>query len=165
MGKLDFSALNKLAYKDFEEPRADEERRTEQPFTVIRNDKGEAPKTPQTAPERRSEPRASNTMGRASGAPRSAPGRKEEAFMNVSGTRNYKTIYRVAHDFHKRHSPPTLDDEYWDHTSDDMVQTSKAYNDDPFLMSLLIVIMEELEREYTALLEASESASARGCKT
>lgn len=77
--------------------------------------------------------------------------------MSVSGTRNYKTLYRVAHDFHKRHAPPTLEAGYWETTADDMTAIANAHDNDPFLIDLLTAIYEELEREYKLL---SSSASA-----
>ena len=160
MGKLDFSALNQLAYRGFEseEAQAEKDRLIEQGFTVVENDKGNPFTAPQTASENLSAPPASAASQRVSGAPRSAPERKAEAFVNVSGTRNYKTLYRIAHDFHKRHAPPTLEAGYWDQTAEDMTAIANVNNNDPFLIDLLTAIYEELEREYKLL---GSSASER----
>ena len=160
MGKLDFSALNQLAYRGFEseEAQAEKDRLIEQGFTVVENDKGNPFTATQTASENLSAPPASAASQRASGAPRSAPERKAEDFVNVSGTRNYKTLYRIAHDFHKRHAPPTLEAGYWDQTAEDMTAIANANNNDPFLIDLLTAIYEELEREYKLL---GSSASGR----
>ena len=90
--------------------------------------------------------------------------RKIEAYTAPYITRNYKPLYRAAHDFHTRHSPPKVEMEYWRRkrdgdtpqseldywveTAQDMGLTSKAFGNDLFLMGLLKEIYLELEREY-----------------
>ena len=169
MAELDFSALNRLAYKGFETEaeREQKDRMIEQGFTILPEDT----ETPFTAPHASADIKPST-------APEPRSERKREAFTDVSGTRNYKDMYRAAHDFHKRNSPPQVDREYWrTHTSgtpqtdedywekacDDMSATANSFDNDPFLTGLLIAIFEELEREYKTLRDAqkgSETASA-----
>ena len=145
---LDFSGLNKIAYKGFETAEEREERDSllEAGFTIV-----EAEDNPFTAPV-------------APPPPITAP--QPSAFTDHSGSRNYKKLYRIAHDFHQRHNPPTVvrdywknhrpgeDDipeaeaQYWTKTAQDMGETASAGGGDSFLVALLSAIMDELEREY-----------------
>ena len=157
--KLDFSALDKLAYRDFdtEEKREERDSLLEAGFTFVQ---------PQDNPFTAPPPPISSIS--------SPP--KKDALTDHNGSRNYKKMYRAAHDFHERNNPPTVEREYWkDHTpgedtpppseleywnklAQDIGETSAAGENDPFLMSLLMAIMDELEREYKAI---REEASGR----
>ena len=140
MGKqLDFSGIQQIAYKGFEDQ---EERDTllQAGYTVV-----DTP-TPFTAPAVKHEPLTTPPTGR-----------------------DYKRLYRIAFDFHQRYNPPIVDLEYWkgktpglDDTPDeelryweevarDAGKTSAANDNDPFLMDLLLAIVEELDREYKRL--------------
>ena len=152
---LDFTALNKIAYRVFE-TREQKDTLTEKGYSII-----EGAENPFL---QASEPRASSGMTNASGVPKNAAERKTEAFMSASG-RDYNAMYRAAHDFHKRHNPPTVDLEYWstheagiDDTpeaeadywlriAEDVTATAQAWKD-PFLTGLLLDVCDELEREY-----------------
>ena len=152
---LDFTGLNKIAYKGFETAEEQEKRDSllQAGFTFV-----DAPENPFTAPQ--------------ASAPVPPPsGRKGAPFTDHTGSRDYKRIYRAAHDYHQRHTPPTVEREYWrTHTpgeddtpeteaqywieaAQDMAETSAAGGNDPFLMDLLTAIYTELEREYKALRE------------
>lgn len=172
MAELDFTALNKLAYRGFETVEEQEQKDAliEQGFSLVEADKDnpflkDTPTAPQTALE---PPRASALI-KPSTTPQRASQGKIEAFTDVSGTRNYKALYRAAHDYHKRHNPPTVDREYWrthiagedvppqveldywEEAATDISATANAYNNDPFLTGLLVAIYDELGREYDAL--------------
>ena len=157
MGKqLDFTALDKLAYKDFDTAEKREERDSllEAGFTFVQ---------PQDNPFTAPPPPISSI---------SAPPKKD-ALTDHTGGRNYKRMYRAAHDFHNSHNPPTVEREYWkDHTpgldepppseleywnklAQDMGTAAAAVGaeSDPFLISLLIAVVDELEREYKAIRE------------
>lgn len=153
MEALDFSGLHKIAYKGFEDE-AERDSLLEAGYTIV-----ESSENPFTAPQ-------------ASGAilplpnERTAPKRKFEPFTDMSGERDYKKMYRAAHDFHERHNPPTVDREYWrTHTpglddtpqaeidywleiAQDAGKTSAAGNNDPFLTALITAVIDELDREY-----------------
>lgn len=149
MQELDFTGLNKIAYKGFETEEA-RDSLLQAGYTIVNS-----PENPFTA----SAPTESS-------APQE---RKREAFMDHTGGRDYKRLYRAAHDFHQRHNPPTVvrdywkdhrpgeDDipeaeaQYWTRAAQDIAETSAAGNNDPFLMALLSAVYEELEREYNAL--------------
>ena len=69
--------------------------------------------------------------------------------------RGYRAMYAALFRFHERHNPPTLGDDdgalYWAAVSDDMQATAQQFNNDPFMVDLLCIVFEELEREYKAL--------------
>lgn len=72
-------------------------------------------------------------------------------------TRDYRAMYAALFRFHERHNPPTIgeDNGYWAATTDDMQATAKQFNDDPFMLNLLCIVFEELEREYKAMRNAA----------
>ena len=153
--QLDFTALDKLAYRDFDTAEKREERDSllEAGFTFVQ---------PQDNPFTASAPSAPPP-----------PTKAQDALTDHTGGRNYKRMYRAAHDFHQRHNPPTVEREYWkDHTPglDDTPPSELEYwnklaqdmgtsaasvgaESDPFLISLLIAVVDELEREYKAMRE------------
>lgn len=141
--QLDFSGLQQIAYKGFEDQ---EERDTllQAGYTVV-----DTP-TPFEAPAADQIPSAPPPTGR-----------------------DYKRLYRIAFDFQQRHNPPTVDREYWkgktpglddtpeaelrywEETAEDAGKTSAAADNDPFLMDLIIAIVSDLEREYKRLRESA----------
>lgn len=145
MKELDFSGMNKIAYKGFNTAEEREERDSllQAGYTFV-----EAPDNPFTA----------------SAAPQTS-----SAFTDHTGGRNYKRLYRIAHDYHQRNNPPIVVLDYWkDHTpgvddipeaeamyweraSQDIGAASAAGGSDPFLTGLLLAVYAELEREYEAL--------------
>lgn len=171
MAKLDFTALNKLAYKGFETEEEQEKKDAliEQGFTIEEDKDNPFLKDAPTASQTASEPPQASALNSSTPANKNAPQGKIEAFTDVSGKRNYKALYRAAHDYHKRHFPPMVDREYWrTHTAgedeppqveldyweeavNDISATVNAYNNDPFLSGLLVAVFDELEREYQSL--------------
>jgi hypothetical protein len=156
--ELDFSKLENIAYRGFEgeKARAEKDKLIEQGFTVI-----EGATTPFDAPPAQE---ATPTT-----SPKSPVQRQLEPFTGMDKSRNYRAMYRAACNFHERHNPPTVDKEYWkshipgkDETPEAELQywekavedigvTAGGFNNDPFLIGLLIAIFEELEREYKAM--------------
>lgn len=163
MQELDFSGLNKIAYKGFENA---EERDSllEAGFTIVspQDNPFEAPQSAPVAPPPSAPVILPENL-------REASERKREALTDHTGGRDYKKLYRIAHDFHQRHNPPEVVRDYWkDHrpgedeppeaeaqywikTAQDMGETASAGGGDSFLMALLSAIMDELEREYKAI--------------
>ena len=155
--QLDFTALDKLAYKDFdtEEKREERDSLLQAGFTFV-----ETEDNPFTAPP-----------------PVSAPPPPQDALTDHTGGRNYKKLYRIAHDYHKSHNPPTVERDYWkDHTpgldepppseleywkkaAEDMGAAAAQGGGDPFLTGLLIEIMNELEREYKTIREEASGGA------
>lgn len=161
--ELDFSKLDNIAYRGFEgaEARAEKDALIEQGFTVI-----EGATTPFDAPPVQ-EPYSPTPP------PKSPLKRQLKPFTGMDKNRNYRAMYRAACDFHERHNPPTVDGEYWrthkpgedeaqqveidywEAVCDDMTATVNRFQQDPFLIGLLLAIFEELEREYKALMEGA----------
>ena len=143
--ELDFSKLENIAYRGFEgaEARAEKDALIEQGFTVI-----EGATTPFDAPPVQ-EPYSHTPP------PKSPLKRQLKPFTGMDKNRNYRAMYRAACDFHERHNPPTVDGEYWEAVCDDMTATVNRFQQDPFLIGLLLAIFEELEREYKALMEGA----------
>ena len=163
---LDFTGLNKIAYKGFDTA---EERETRDSLLQAGYTFVDAPDNPFTA---------SQTSAPVPPPPITAPsGGKGAALTDHTGSRNYKSLYRIAHDFHQRHNPPTVRRDYWqDHrpgedeppeeelrywteTAADISKTSAAGGNDPFLNDLLTAIMDELEREYKLLREDAHGSA------
>lgn len=171
MAELDFSALNKLAYRGFETEaeRKDKDALIERGFTIDEADKDNPFLQASTASQTATEPPQASALRKSTSASQQAVKRKIEAFTNASGARDYNALYRAAHDYHKRHNPPMVDREYWkthtaniddtpqseldywDAVTDDLTATMTAHKGDLFLQALLIAVMDELDREYKAL--------------
>lgn len=181
MPKLDFTALNNLAYRGFETAEAREQKDAliEQGFTIAEADTDNPfLQADNTAAQTASEPPKTSPVKDIDSARGQASERKKTAFMSASGTRNYRTLYRVAHDYHIRHNPPTVDREYWQtHTpgedapspleleywteaAKDISATAEAYDNDHFLTGLLIAVYDELEREYQDLQQKAHSMAS-----
>lgn len=175
MAELDFTVLNKLAYKGFETAEEQEKKDAliAQGWSIV-DDKDNpflqaAPTSSQTA----SEPPQASALTKPSTKPQTASQGKIKAFANASGTRNYNTFYRAAHDYHERHNPPIVDIEYWrthkageddvpqaeldywEAVCNDMTATANRFQQDPFLTGLIVAVFEELEREYKVLRKAA----------
>ena len=161
MPELDFTKLNKIASREHEADR-------DNPFLQDIN----------PAAQTASEPPTASPLSNDDSTQRQASERKKTAFTSASGTRNYKALYRVAHDYHVRQNPPTVDREYWQthipgedipspaemeywkEAAKDMSATAEAYGNDPFLKGLLITVYEELEREYQDLRAKAQDAGS-----
>lgn len=169
MAELDFTALNKLAYRGFETAEAQEQRDAliDQGFTILQGEPTPFD-APQAAQEAATAPPAVET-DKTSSAPLEASEGKKTAFTDASGRRGYNALYRAAHDYHAQHNPPTVDRaywqthiageddppqaelDYWTKAAKDMAEVLEAYSRDPLLSGLLGAIYEELEREYKAI--------------
>ena len=159
MNKLDFSGINKIAYKGFEDAEA-RDTLLEAGYTIVEEpvpftDQEPAPAEP---------------------APPAQP--QPSAFTDHTGSRDYKRLYRIAFDYHAQHNPPTVDKEYWrTHTpglddtpeaeaqywikaAEDIGKAAAQVDGDPLLTDLLIAAMNELEREYKAIREEAAAGNA-----
>lgn len=163
MPELDFTGLKNIAYKGFETEERRERRDSllQAGYTIVNGEKTPFTASPPLSPE--------ETSGTPLKPPKRPSEGKTEAFTDHTGTRNYNAAYRAAHDYHRRHSPPTVNREYWrSHTvgvddvppeeerywmeaAEDIGATASAGNNDPLLTGLLSAVYEELEREYNAI--------------
>lgn len=173
---LDFTSLNRLAYQGFETVEEQEQKDAliDQGYTIV-----ESAENPFL---QASEALSPISQHRPSTTSTKASGRKIDPLARASDGSDYKRLYRIAHDFHQRHNPPTIDRdywrthkvgiddppeaelEYWRSATADVQETASAHGGDPFLTGLLIDIFEELEREYKTLRniaqkQASEAVS------
>lgn len=162
---IDFSKLDRIAYQGFTTAGQREERDSllQAGYTFV-----DSPENPFTAPQTSApaEPQPETPQPQ-----RAAPERKKEAFTDHSGGRDYNKLYRVAHEYHKAHTPPVVEREYWrthtpelddppeaelrywTETTADAARTSAAGDNDPLLMALLSAVIDELDREYKAIRE------------
>lgn len=109
---------------------------------------------PQTARAGRRET-GNPSAGAAQTAPQSATRRERREFAAPTDpTRDYRAMYAALFRFHERHSSPRDcdPDKYWAAVCDDMSAVGDSFGNDPFLTGLLLVVFEELEREYKTLM-------------
>lgn len=149
MAELDFTALNKLAYRDFETPeeQAQKDALIDKGFTV----EADADNPFIQAAQRDTETPPASPSTELSPASENAVQRNTEPHSARSGASDYKAIYRAVYEFHKRNNPPQAEPEYWDKVALDMVETANAYDNNPLLNELILAVYNELEREYKAL--------------
>ena len=159
MSKLDFSGINKIAYKGFEDQPEERDSLLSAGYTLV--DGIELP-FDQEQPEPDAAPQDQN---------------KAQAFADHTGSRNYKRLYRVVYDFHDQHNPPTVNREYWrnhepgiddpppeelaywERMAQDMGEAAaKAGGSDKLLIDLLIAVTDELDREYKAIRDEAHNA-------
>lgn len=161
--ELDFSKLDSLSYRGFdgEEAREKKDNLIDRGYAFV-----EAAQMPFDEPPAQE--------ADASPAPAISPSeRKKKPFTGMDEGRNYRALYRAACDFHEAHNPPFVDREYWkahtpgeDETPEaeiaywteaarDLRETGQRFNNDPFLIGLLVAVYNELGREYTARREAA----------
>ena len=60
----------------------------------------------------------------------------------------YRGIYRAVFDFHRRHYPFPQTPEDWQAAAQDFAQTAEAAGGSPFATSLLLAVLDELERQW-----------------
>ena len=166
MAGIDFSMLERIAYRDADTPEKQKERDSLLQAGYLFVD---SPENPFTAPQPSAPPESPPPQRKASGSQR-------EAFTDHSGGRDYNNLYRVAHDYHRKHSPPVVEREYWKtHTpglddtpetelvywaeaAKDMRETASAGSNDPFLMGLLTAVYGEIEREYKRIRNGAQES-------
>lgn len=59
---------------------------------------------------------------------------------------NYWNIYKDVWDFHKKYSDTKEDDGYWQSLINDSDCIAKKYNDNKFVVSLLVAVLDEISR-------------------
>ena len=86
-----------------------------------------------------------------------ARAQQAQEVQEVPQGREYRAIYRAVHDYHERHNPPQLTLEYWQAAVEDVGRVAVAFNNDPFVIALLLAVFDELEREYKQLITAKDN--------
>jgi len=167
MGKLDFSGINRIACECFKEYPEEQDSLLQAGFTIVN-----VPTpfdTPQEEPQKAHAAPPPSASAESSSAQEKRSEGAKKPFTDHTGDRDYNRLYRIAHDFHQRHNPPTVDREYWriripevddapevelrywNEAAKDMAETISAEKGDPFLQALLSSVWDELERDYKAL--------------
>lgn len=121
---------------------------------VIKRKAQNVTRSPQTTVEAHGVDECRDTVANVQNAQK----RQIEPFRAFDGTRDYLAMYRAVCNFHKKHSPPRLDDAetYWTETAADADEMVQQFKEDPFLNGMLLTVYEELEREYEARKKLSE---------
>lgn len=142
MMQLDFTKLKGIAYRGFEteEAKATKDEWIEQGFSIIEGEKTPFDEQPQQLP---ADPRAASK------------GRQLKPLKSVEG-RDYRSLYRVACNFHEKHNPPQTSESYWVNVGEEMCEICRRFDNDPFLTGLLLAVFDELEREYKSMQKAGE---------
>lgn len=76
---------------------------------------------------------------------KAAKEQKSEAPQEYPG--DMGSLWKMAQDFQKRHTPVKNTPEYWDALTDDMLATAEKGNQEPFLMDMLTSIYADFERQ------------------
>ena len=150
---LDFSKLDKLAYRDFDTPEAQQTKDDliEKGFTIV-EDKA----NPFTGPEAAQRPQAPTQGANPFSPPpknitRPSKG-QTRPFKSVTGL-DYRAFYGDLYRWHERYTAQVLQDgEAWAAASEAWTQLAERYNAEatPYVQQVLISVYEELEREYKA---------------
>ena len=148
MAALDFSKLERIGYSGgTEAQRVEHDTLIAQGFRVVEDADNPFLQAP----------RPQDQQPRQAAAPSNRA--KRQPLQSLGG-RDYRALYRAACNFHERHNPAQLTASYWDEVCEDMTETANGYDNDPFLLELLIAVYEEMEREYKQLQQAATAASA-----
>ena len=135
---LDFSGINKIAYKGFEEQPEERDSLLEAGYTIV-----DTPTPFEAQPSAPPEIRDYKRLYRIA--------------FDFQQRHNPPTVNREY--WHIRipgvDETPEEECKYWEEVAKDAGATSAAAENDPFLMDLLTAIMEELEREYKRLRETA----------
>lgn len=167
---IDFSVLDRISAQDSAEE--DQQERREEPqeeqISFLQAERPILAPPPPAPAKTQSEPEKPKEA---------APERNKGAFTDHSGSRDYNLYYRIAHDYHKAHTPPVVEAEYWrTHTpgeddipeaeaqywiraAEELGEASAAGECDPFLMDLLSALYVEMEREYKAIREEAHRSA------
>ena len=148
---LDFSKMDRLAYRDFDTLEAQQTRDDliEKGFTVVEDKANpftgtEGPQQPQSAPPRAEAP-APSTPPRPSKKP-------PRPFKSADGL-DYRALYGDVFRWHEKYNALVLqNDTAWAEATDEMTQLWAKYEGDnyPFVQELLIRVFEEIERNAKA---------------
>lgn len=70
---------------------------------------------------------------------------------------NYFEIYKDVWNFHKKYQQVQGTDEYWESVNNESNQISKKFDNCKFVRSLLLAIVDELERVYKELKQDADT--------
>jgi len=70
-------------------------------------------------------------------------------------------VYKEVWTFHKKHSVVRLDSAYWDSVVEDMGDICHKYDYNPFVVSLCMSVLEELERKQVLVKKGDSNVSTQ----
>lgn len=78
---------------------------------------------------------------------------QQTPFRSIDGKWDYRAMYEDAYKYHKKYQPPVKDEtgEYWIKACEELTQLAGKYPYNEFFQKWLVLIFEELEREYKKL--------------
>lgn len=149
---LDFSKLDRLAYRDFDTPEAQRTRDDliEKGFTVV-EDKA----NPFTGPEAAQQPQSAPPRTEATPAPSTPPRPSKQPprpFKSIGGL-DYRAFYGDLYRWHERYNAQVLQDsEAWTAASKAWTELGERYNAEAnlYVQQVLLSVYEELERNAKA---------------
>lgn len=149
---LDFSKLDKLAYRDFDTPEAQQTKDDliEKGFTIV-EDKANPFIGPEAAQRPPEPPQGANPTPPPPSATRPSKG-APRLFKSVTGL-DYRAFYGDLYRWHERYTAQVLQDaDAWTAAADAWTQLADTYNAEanPYVQQVLLSVYEELEREYNA---------------
>lgn len=150
--RLDFSKLDKLAYRNFDTPEARQTKDDliEQGFTIVedKDNPFTGPEAAQRPPEPPQETRPTHTPPSAT---RPSKG-QSKPFKSVTGL-DYRAFYGDLYRWHERYTAQVLQNaNAWTAANNAWAQLCERYNAEanPYVQQVLVSVHEELEREYNA---------------
>lgn len=70
---------------------------------------------------------------------------------------DYWNLYKDVWNFHKKYSKVRTDDSYWEAVIDESSTISKKYGECKFVISLLLAVLDELERIYREMIKNADA--------
>ena len=70
---------------------------------------------------------------------------------------NYFEVYKAVWEFHKKYSVVRTDDEYWEGVVSESNAIAKKYDNNKFVVALVLAVIEELERKEKKLREEKKN--------
>lgn len=149
---LDFSKLDKLAYRDFDTPEAQQTKDDliEKGFTIV-EDKANPFIGPEAAQRPPEPPQGASPTPPPPSATKPSKG-APSPFKSVTGL-DYRAFYGDLYRWHERYTAQVLQDaDAWAAAADAWTQLADTYNAEanPYVQQVLLSVYEELEREYNA---------------
>lgn len=149
---LDFSKLDRIAYRDFDTPEAQRSKDDliEKGFTIV-EDKANPFIGTEAAERPQDRPQGAEDTPQIPQPPRPSK-RPSRRFESAAGL-DYRAFYGDLYRWHERYTARVLQDSSaWDEAADTWTQLGAKYNAEanPYVQQVLVSVYEEVEREWRA---------------